>query len=175
MIDGWHRWEAHKKAGATTIRVRVTHVGGEQPASGLTPGAYLTEDVDHFATAVSRNATHGLQLPIEVEREIRDKRVATERLAQSKADPIAEGVRIAERLRKHKQEFMTVGIPAQIAAQRDLIVMIDRLNPEEKKQFWEELSPTDKQWIKRQRELLDPTQFEIRVKATQLEWLQEPE
>jgi hypothetical protein len=85
LIDGWHRWEAHKKAGARTIRVRVTVVGSEQPACGWEPWPGMTSDMDHRLTAIRRNATHGLQLPIEVERELRDERVAAEVLERSKA------------------------------------------------------------------------------------------
>ncbi len=88
-------------------------------------------------------------------------------------DAVAEGRRIADRLRRHSYEFMEIGIPAQIGAMRELIVMIDSLSPEEKKKFLEEQSPAEKRWIERQRPLLDPVQFDIRVKATQLAWLQE--
>jgi ParB-like chromosome segregation protein Spo0J len=56
LIDGWHRLEAHKQAGTVTIRVVVTMVAN---------------DVEHLCVACLRNATHGLQLPIEQEREAR--------------------------------------------------------------------------------------------------------
>ena len=45
LIDGWHRREAHKKAGMCTIRVRVTDV---------------KDTLHHSALAIERNATHGL-------------------------------------------------------------------------------------------------------------------
>lgn len=47
LIDGWHRWTAHKKAGAETIRVIIT----ETPS-----------DARLLELAIERNATHGLQL-----------------------------------------------------------------------------------------------------------------
>ena len=53
LIDGWHHLEAHRKAGAETIRVVVTEV---------------PDDLEHLTLAVKRNATHGVQLPIELER-----------------------------------------------------------------------------------------------------------
>ena len=47
LIDGWHRWTAHKKVSAETIRVIVT-----QTAS----------DAELLELAIERNAKHGLQL-----------------------------------------------------------------------------------------------------------------
>jgi len=47
LIDGWHRWTAHKKAAALTIPVSVTETVSE---------AHLLE------LAIARNAAHGLQL-----------------------------------------------------------------------------------------------------------------
>lgn len=47
LIDGWHRWTAHKKAGADRIRVKVTQT---------------TSDAHLLELAIERNATHGLQL-----------------------------------------------------------------------------------------------------------------
>jgi hypothetical protein len=58
LIDGWHRLEAHKMAGAATIRVVVTEV---------------VDDIDHLELALKRNATHGLQFPIRVERRYEHK------------------------------------------------------------------------------------------------------
>src|SRR3990167_4974516 len=47
LIDGWHRWTAHKKAKAETIRVIVTKT---------------KSDGELLELAIQRNATHGLQL-----------------------------------------------------------------------------------------------------------------
>src|SRR5882724_11606420 len=47
LIDGWHRWTAHRKAGRQTIQAMVTTTTSEM---------HLTE------LAVQRNAMHGLQL-----------------------------------------------------------------------------------------------------------------
>lgn len=47
LIDGWHRWTAHKKLEARTIAVIVTHTANETELLEL---------------AISRNAAHGLQL-----------------------------------------------------------------------------------------------------------------
>ena len=47
LIDGWHRWTAHKKQKAETIRVLVTKT---------------TSDANFMELAIQRNATHGLQL-----------------------------------------------------------------------------------------------------------------
>jgi len=47
LIDGWHRWTAHKKAEAATIRAIVTTTDSD---------AHLLE------LAIDRNAKHGLQL-----------------------------------------------------------------------------------------------------------------
>jgi len=47
IIDGWHRWTAHKKAKAETIRVSVTPT---------------KSDGELLELAIERNATHGLQL-----------------------------------------------------------------------------------------------------------------
>ena len=46
LIDGWHRWMAHRKEGVDTIHSTVTEVAEAQL----------------FSLAVERNATHGLQL-----------------------------------------------------------------------------------------------------------------
>jgi len=47
LIDGYHRWTAHKKAGETEIAVTVTHTAS---------------DNEFLRLAITRNATHGLQL-----------------------------------------------------------------------------------------------------------------
>ena len=47
IIDGWHRWTAHKKAKVDTIKVFVTET---------------KSDTHLLELAIERNATHGLQL-----------------------------------------------------------------------------------------------------------------
>jgi ParB-like chromosome segregation protein Spo0J len=47
LIDGWHRWTAHKKASAQTIKVRITPTAS---------------DGELLELAIERNAAHGLQL-----------------------------------------------------------------------------------------------------------------
>jgi|SRR5579863_3197147 len=47
LIDGWHRWTAHKKAKADTIRATVTKT---------------VNDAEFLELAIERNALHGLQL-----------------------------------------------------------------------------------------------------------------
>lgn len=47
IIDGWHRWTAHKKGKAKTIRTFVTET---------------KSDTHLLELAIERNATHGLQL-----------------------------------------------------------------------------------------------------------------
>lgn len=50
LIDGWHRWTAHRKAGAERIAVTVTETAS---------------DAQFLELAIRRNATHGLQLSLE--------------------------------------------------------------------------------------------------------------
>jgi hypothetical protein len=47
LIDGWHRWTAHKKVDAKEIQVTVTKTAG---------------DGELLELAIERNASHGLQL-----------------------------------------------------------------------------------------------------------------
>lgn len=47
LIDGWHRWTAHKKVNAATILARVTKT---------------KSDGELLELAIARNASHGLQL-----------------------------------------------------------------------------------------------------------------
>ncbi|MDP2652477.1 MAG: ParB/RepB/Spo0J family partition protein [Candidatus Omnitrophota bacterium] len=53
LIDGWHRWTAHKKAGALEIKAVITET---------------TSDVNFLELAIERNAAHGLQLSQEDKR-----------------------------------------------------------------------------------------------------------
>ena len=47
LIDGWHRWTAHKKAGVETIEAEIVETAS---------------DADLLEKAIATNATHGLQL-----------------------------------------------------------------------------------------------------------------
>lgn len=47
LIDGWHRWTAHRKNNESEIRARITPT---------------TSDAHLLELAIARNATHGLQL-----------------------------------------------------------------------------------------------------------------
>lgn len=47
LIDGWHRWTAHKKTGAVEIQAKITQT---------------TSDAHLLELAIASNATHGLQL-----------------------------------------------------------------------------------------------------------------
>lgn len=47
LVDGWHRWTAHKKVGAEKIKAKVTQT---------------TSDAHLLELAIERNAIHGLQL-----------------------------------------------------------------------------------------------------------------
>jgi hypothetical protein len=77
LIDGWHRWTAHKKVEAKTIRVVVTTTAS---------------DAELLELAIERNATHGLQLSQEDKRDMarkiygitpdREKDAAKKRLAK---------------------------------------------------------------------------------------------
>ncbi len=55
LIDGWHRWTAHKEIAAKTIPIIVTETNSD---------AHLLE------LAIERNATHGLQLSQEDKRDV---------------------------------------------------------------------------------------------------------
>jgi transposase len=55
LIDGWHRWTAHRKRKAATIRVTVTHTAS---------------DGELLELAIERNSTHGLQLSQEDKRDM---------------------------------------------------------------------------------------------------------
>ena len=55
LIDGWHRWTAHKKSKAETIKVVVTKTAS---------------DAELLELAIERNASHGLQLSQEDKRDM---------------------------------------------------------------------------------------------------------
>ena len=77
LIDGWHRWTAHKLAEGETIRVRVVET--ETKAELL-------------ALAVERNAKHGIQLTGD------EKRAYAVRIWS--AAPVAERAAVEKRLQK---------------------------------------------------------------------------
>jgi len=77
LIDGWHRLTAHKKAGATTIRATLTRTKSD---------AHLLE------LAITRNATHGLQLSRD------DKEALARRLYR--ATPVRDREALKPRLEK---------------------------------------------------------------------------
>jgi transcriptional regulator with XRE-family HTH domain len=55
LIDGWHRWTAHRKREAATIRATITPTASNEELLEL---------------AIERNATHGLQLSQEDKRDM---------------------------------------------------------------------------------------------------------
>src|SRR6516162_619223 len=67
LIDGWHRWTAHKKANTDVISVIVT------PTSG---------DADVLEMAIERNAAHGLQFSQEDKRHMARQIYASTALAK---------------------------------------------------------------------------------------------
>lgn len=70
LIDGWHRWTAHKKAKAETITIQITETDS---------------DSELLELAIERNATHGLQLSQE------DKRDMARRIYESTPEREREG------------------------------------------------------------------------------------
>jgi hypothetical protein len=68
LIDGWHRMEAFRQGGAVTVRARVVTV---------------QSDLDHLERACRANADHGLQLPLDVEIELKRERDQAEMLMLS--------------------------------------------------------------------------------------------
>ncbi|NUO10029.1 MAG: ParB/RepB/Spo0J family partition protein [Candidatus Brocadia sp.] len=58
LIDGWHRWTAHKKAEAKNIKAIITHTNSDRELLEL---------------AIERNACHGLQLSLEDKRDLARK------------------------------------------------------------------------------------------------------
>lgn len=58
LIDGWHRWTAHKKADAKTIKVVITNTDSDRELLEL---------------AIERNSSHGLQLSQEDKRDLARK------------------------------------------------------------------------------------------------------
>lgn len=84
LIDGWHRWTAHKKAKAADIAVRVTETGS---------------DAELLELAISRNAAHGLQLSQEDKRDMA-RRIYNEtpnRDREAKKKELAKLLSVSER------------------------------------------------------------------------------
>jgi ParB-like nuclease domain len=84
LIDGWHRWTAHKKAEAATIHAIVT-----ETSSG----------VDLLELAIERNAKHGLQLSQEDKRDMARKiyHATPERERDAKKKRLAIVLSVSER------------------------------------------------------------------------------
>lgn len=84
LIDGWHRWTAHKKAGAENIKAVVTKTESD---------AHLLE------LAIERNAVHGLQLSQEDKRDMarRIYHAAPERERDEKKKQLAKILSVSDR------------------------------------------------------------------------------
>ncbi len=84
LIDGWHRWTAHKKVNGQTIEIRRTQ----------------TQSESHFLQlAIERNAKHGLQLSQEDKRDMarRIYHTTPERDRQKKKKELAIILSVDER------------------------------------------------------------------------------
>lgn len=84
LIDGWHRWTAHKKAGKKEIEITTTETRSD---------AHLLE------LAIERNAMHGLQLSQEDKKEMarRIYHVTPERERDEKKKQLAKILSVSER------------------------------------------------------------------------------
>ncbi len=84
LIDGWHRWTAHKKAKAETIEAEVTETASD---------AQLLE------LAIERNAAHGLQLSQSDKQDMARKIYGTtpERERDAKKKHLAKILSVSER------------------------------------------------------------------------------
>lgn len=84
LIDGWHRWTAHKKNDAPTIRVVVTQT---------------KSDAELLELAIRRNSTHGLQLSREDKKDMARKiyHVTAERDRDGKKKELAHLLSVSER------------------------------------------------------------------------------
>ncbi len=84
LIDGWHRWTAHKKREAATVRAIVTPT---------------TSDAHLLELAIERNASHGLQLSQEDKRDMARKiyHSAPERERDEKKKQLAKILSVSER------------------------------------------------------------------------------
>jgi ParB-like chromosome segregation protein Spo0J len=84
LIDGWHRWIAHKKVGAENIPVTITKT---------------ESDADLLELAIERNAKHGLQLSQEDKRDMARKiyHITPERERDAKKRHLAKILSVSER------------------------------------------------------------------------------
>jgi transposase len=84
LIDGWHRWTAHKKKGAETIDVVVTET---------------VSDAELLELAIERNASHGLQLSQEDKRNMarRIYHATAERERDAKKAHLAQILSVSDR------------------------------------------------------------------------------
>lgn len=84
LIDGWHRWTAHKKRGAEEIEATVTKTAS---------------DAELLELAIERNASHGLQLSQSDKRDMarRIYAAAAERDRDAKKKRLAKILSVSER------------------------------------------------------------------------------
>jgi hypothetical protein len=84
IIDGWHRWTAHKKAEAVAIKVTITQTESDSQLLEL---------------AIERNATHGLQLSQEDKRDMARKiyGMTPDREREDKKKDLARILSVSER------------------------------------------------------------------------------
>jgi len=84
LIDGWHRWTAHKKCGAETLPAIITTTASD---------AHLLE------LAIERNASHGLQLSQEDKRDMarRIYHATAERDRDEKKKQLAKILSVSDR------------------------------------------------------------------------------
>lgn len=84
LIDGWHRWTAHRKVGAEKILAVVTQTASES---------------EFIELAIERNATHGLQLSQSDKRDMARKiyHITPERDRDEKKKRLAKILSVSER------------------------------------------------------------------------------
>ena len=84
LIDGWHRWTAHRKAGVDRVPVTVTET---------------TSDEHLLELAIRRNAKHGLQLSAEDKKDMarRIYNATPEREREAKKAALASMLSVSER------------------------------------------------------------------------------
>lgn len=84
LIDGWHRWTAHKKAEAQKIKAIVTKTAS---------------DSEFLELAIQRNAAHGLQLSQEDKRDMARKiyHATPEKERDAKKKQLAKILSVSER------------------------------------------------------------------------------
>lgn len=83
LIDGWHRWTAHKKMESADIQAIVTHT---------------ESDAELLELAIQRNSTHGLQLSQEDKRDMARKiyHATAERDRDGKKEQLAKLLSVSE-------------------------------------------------------------------------------